>query len=142
MLDVDRAKERISLGIKQLEGDPLAKVEGLKKGATVTAEVTAVQDNGIEVQIVGSDVKSFIRRSDLAKDRSEQRPERFAEGEKVDAKVISIDRANQKVGLSIKALEIEGEKKAMEQFGSTSAGASLGEILKAAMEKKEGGEEK
>ncbi len=142
VLDVDRAKERISLGIKQLEGDPLAKVEGLKKGATVTAEVTAVQDNGIEVQIVGSDVKSFIRRSDLAKDRSEQRPERFAEGEKVDAKVISIDRANQKVGLSIKALEIEEEKKAMEQFGSTSAGASLGEILKAAMEKKEGGEEK
>ena len=142
VLDVDRAKERISLGIKQLEGDPLAKVEGLKKGATVTAEVTAVQDNGIEVQIVGSDVKSFIRRSDLAKDRSEQRPERFAEGEKVDAKVVSIDRANQKVGLSIKALEIEEEKKAMEQFGSTSAGASLGEILKAAMEKKEGGEEK
>jgi len=85
VLDVDRAKERISLGIKQLEGDPLAKVEGLKKGATVTAEVTAVQDNGIEVQIVGSD---------LAKDRSEQRPERFAEGEKVDAKVVSIDRAN------------------------------------------------
>ncbi len=142
VLDVDRAKERISLGIKQLEGDPLAKVEGLKKGATVTAEVTAVQDNGIEVQIVGSDVKAFIRRSDLAKDRSEQRPERFAEGEKVDAKVVSIDRANQKVGLSIKALEIEEEKKAMEQFGSTSAGASLGEILKAAMEKKEGGEEK
>ncbi len=141
VLDVDRAKERISLGIKQLEGDPLAKVEGLKKGATVTAEVTAVQDNGIEVQIVGSDVKSFIRRSDLAKDRSEQRPERFAEGEKVDAKVVSIDRANQKVGLSIKALEIEEEKKAMEQFGSTSAGASLGEILKAAMEKKEGGKE-
>ncbi len=141
VLDVDRAKERISLGIKQLEGDPLAKVEGLRKGATVTAEVTAVQDNGIEVQIVGSDVKSFIRRSDLAKDRSEQRPERFAEGEKVDAKVVSIDRANQKVGLSIKALEIEEEKKAMEQFGSTSAGASLGEILKAAMEKKEGGKE-
>ncbi len=141
VLDVDRAKERISLGIKQLEGDPLAKVEGLKKGATVTAEVTAVQDNGIEVQIVGSDVKAFIRRSDLAKDRSEQRPERFAEGEKVDAKVVSIDRANQKVGLSIRALEIEEEKKAMEQFGSTSAGASLGEILKAAMEKKEGGAE-
>ncbi len=138
VLDVDRAKERISLGIKQLEGDPLAKVEGLKKGGVVTAEVTAVQDNGIEVQIVGSDVKSFIRRSDLAKDRSEQRPERFAEGEKVDAKVVSIDRANQKVGLSIKALEIAEEKKAMEQFGSTSSGASLGDILKAAMEKKEG----
>ncbi len=136
VLDVDRAKERISLGIKQLEGDPLAKVEGLKKGGTVTAEVTAVQENGIEVQIVGSDVKAFIRRSDLAKERAEQRPERFAEGEKVDAKVTNIDRANQKVSLSIKALEIDEEKAAMEQFGSTSAGASLGDILKAAMEKK------
>ncbi len=140
VLDVDRAKERISLGIKQLEGDPLAKVEGLKKGATVTAEVTAVQDNGIEVQIAGSDVKAFIRRSDLAKDRAEQRPERFAEGEKVDAKVTGIDRANQKVKLSIKALEMAEEKAAMEQFGSTSAGASLGDILKAAMAEK--GEDK
>ncbi len=140
VLDVDRAKERISLGIKQLEGDPLAKVEGLKKGATVTAEVTAVQDNGIEVQVVDSDVKAFIRRSDLAKDRAEQRPERFAEGEKVDAKVIGIDRANQKVKLSIKALEVAEEKAAMEQFGSTSAGASLGDILKAAMAEK--GEDK
>ncbi len=141
VLDVDRAKERISLGIKQLEGDPLAKVEGLKKGGTVTAEVTAVQENGIEVQIVGSDVKAFIRRSDLAKERAEQRPERFAEGEKVDAKVTNIDRANQKVSLSIKALEIDEEKAAMEQFGSTSAGASLGDILKAAMEKKGDGKD-
>ena len=141
VLGVDRAKERISLGIKQLEGDPLSRIEGLKKGATVTVEVTDVQDNGIEVQIVGTDVKSFIRRADLAKDRSEQRPERFAPGERVDAKVVSIDRANQKVGLSIKALEIEEEKKALEQFGSTAAGASLGEILKAALEKKEKGEE-
>ncbi len=141
VLDVDRAKERISLGIKQLEGDPLAKVEGLKKGGTVTAEVTAVQENGIEVQIAGSDVKAFIRRSDLAKDRAEQRPERFAEGEKVDAKVTNIDRANQKVSLSIKALEIDEEKAAMEQFGSTAAGASLGDILKAAMEKKGDGKD-
>ena len=141
VLGVDRAKERISLGIKQLEGEPLAKL-GIKKGDTVTAEVVEVKDNGIEVKIVGSDITTFIRRADLAKDRSEQRPERFAPGEKVDAKVVSIDRANQKVGLSIKALEIEEEKKALEQFGSTAAGASLGEILKAALEKKEkGGEE-
>ncbi|HHN73207.1 MAG TPA: 30S ribosomal protein S1 [Thermopetrobacter sp.] len=137
VLGVDRAKERISLGIKQLGGEPLSKVEGLRKGATVTVEVTEVKDSGIEVQIVGTDVKGFIRRSDLAKDRSEQRPDRFAPGERVDAKVTSIDRAHQKVGLSIRALEIEEEKKALEQFGSTAAGASLGEILKAAMEKKE-----
>ena len=138
VLDVDRAKERISLGIKQLDEAPLEKAGNLRKGATVTAEVTAVQDNGIEVKIVGTDITTFIRRSDLAKDRSEQRPERFAEGEKVDAMVTSVDRASQKVTLSIKALEVAEEKKAMEQFGSTAAGASLGDILKAAMEKKGG----
>ncbi|HHN67764.1 MAG TPA: 30S ribosomal protein S1 [Thermopetrobacter sp.] len=136
VLDVDRAKERISLGIKQLDEAPLEKAGNLRKGATVTAEVTAVQDNGIEVKIVGTDITTFIRRSDLAKERSEQRPERFAEGEKVDALVTSVDRASQKVSLSIKALEVAEEKKAMEQFGSTAAGASLGDILKAAMEKK------
>ncbi len=142
VLDVDRAKERISLGIKQVGGDPLSRIEGLKKGATVTAEVTAVQENGIEVRIAGSEVKTFIRRSDLARDRAEQRPERFAEGEKVDARVVSLDRANQKVGLSIKALEIAEEKKAMEQYGSAAAGASLGDILKAAMAEKGGAKEK
>ncbi len=139
VLDVSPEKERISLGIKQLTEDPLAKA-GLKKGATVTAEVTKVEENGIEVKIVGTDITTFIKRSDLAKDRAEQRPERFAEGEKVDAMVTNVDRASGKVTLSIKALEIAEEKKALKEFGSTAAGASLGEILKAALAEKEGGE--
>ncbi len=142
VLDVNPEKERISLGIKQLSEDPLAKA-GLKKGATVTAEVTKVEENGIEVKIAGTDITTFIKRSDLAKDRAEQRPERFAEGEKVDAMVTNVDRATGKVTLSIKALEIAEEKKALKEFGSTAAGASLGDILKAALaEKEEEGEEK
>ncbi len=137
VLDVSPEKERISLGIKQLSEDPLAKA-GLKKGATVTAEVTKVEEGGIEVKIAGTDVTTFIKRSDLAKDRAEQRPERFAEGEKVDAMVTNVDRSSGKVTLSIKALEIAEEKKALKEFGSTAAGASLGDILKAALAEKEG----
>ena len=140
VLDVSPEKERISLGIKQLSEDPLAKA-GLKKGATVTAEIVGVDENGIEVKIAGTDVTTYIRRSDLAKDRAEQRPERFAEGEKVDAMVTNVDRSSGKVTLSIKALEIAEEKKALKEFGSTAAGASLGDILKAALAEKEGGEE-
>ena len=140
VLDVSPEKERISLGIKQLTEDPLAKA-GLKKGATVTAEVVGVDENGIEVKIAGTDITTYIKRSDLAKDRAEQRPERFAEGEKVDAMVTNVDRSSGKVTLSIKALEIAEEKKALKEFGSTAAGASLGDILKAALAEKEGGEE-
>jgi small subunit ribosomal protein S1 len=135
VLDVDMDKERISLGIKQLGGDPMDKVEGLRKGATVTCEVTAVQDNGIEVSIAGSDMTAFIRRGDLARDRSEQRPERFAVGEKVDARVTQLDKSARKVGLSIKALEIAEEKAAVAQYGSSDSGASLGDILGAALNK-------
>ena len=140
VLDVSPEKERISLGIKQLTEDPLSKA-GLKKGATVTAEVVGVDENGIEVKIAGTDITTYIKRSDLAKDRAEQRPERFAEGEKVDAMVTNVDRSSGKVTLSIKALEIAEEKKALKEFGSTAAGASLGDILKAALAEKEGGEE-
>ncbi len=135
VLDVDMEKERISLGVKQLSGDPIDKVEGLRKGATVTGEVTAVQDNGIEVAIAGSDLTAFIRRADLARDRSEQRPDRFAVGEKVDARVTQLDKASRKVGLSIKALEIAEEKAAVAQYGSSDSGASLGDILGAALNK-------
>ncbi len=140
VLDVSPEKERISLGIKQLEEDPYSKA-GLKKGATVTVEVVGVHENGIDVQIAGTDIITTIRRADLAKDRAEQRPERFAEGEKVDAMVTNVDRSSGKATLSIRALEIAEEKKALKQFGSTAAGASLGDILKAALAEKEGGEE-
>ncbi len=134
VLDVDVEKERISLGIKQLTGDPFAgAAAGLKRGARVTCTVTAVVDNGIEVSIDGA--KGFVRKADLSRDRSEQRPDRFAVGEKVDAKVTSVDRAGRRISLSIKSLEIADEKRAMADYGSSDSGASLGDILGAAMSK-------
>ncbi len=140
VLDVDLEKERISLGIKQLDGDPMESAKGLRRGATVTCEITAVQENGLEVTIADSDVTAFIRRGDLARDRSEQRPERFAVGEKVDARVTQFDKAARKVSLSIKALEIAEEKAAVEQYGSSDSGASLGDILGAALNKADEGD--
>ena len=137
VLDVDTDKERISLGIKQLEGDPFASVSSLKKGATVTCTVTDVQENGIEVQLADSEMKSYIRRSDLARDRGDQRPDRFAVGDKIDAQIINIDRSGRRVSLSIKALEITEEKEAVAQYGSSDSGASLGDILGAAMKQAE-----
>jgi small subunit ribosomal protein S1 len=138
VLDVDVEKERISLGIKQLEGDPFAEAGAageLKKGAIVTCEVTEVKDTGIDVKIVGTDLTAFIKRSELARDRSEQRPERFAVGQKVDARVTQFDRRARKVSVSIKALEVAEEKEAIAQYGTADSGASLGDILGAALKR-------
>lgn len=136
VLDIDIEKGRISLGIKQLSNDPFADgIAGLKKGTATTATVTAVTENGLEV-VVGDSIPGFIRKNDLSKERSEQRPERFAVDEKVDVKVTQIDQANRKVSLSIKALEVEEEKSAMAKYGSSDSGASLGDILGAALEAK------
>jgi len=135
VLDVDIEKERISLGIKQLESDPIEKAGPLKKGSVVTVVITEVNDGGIEVQLDGG-AKSFIRRSDLARDRADQRPERFGKGDKVDALVTSVDKASRKISLSIKAREISEEKEAVAQYGSSDAGASLGDILGAALRKR------
>ncbi len=132
VLDVDTEKERISLGIKQLSEDPMSGGR-FKKGATVTCEVTETNDNGIEVRIGDTDMTAFIRRSDLSRDRAEQRPDRYARGDKVDAMITRFDKAARKVSLSIKALEIADEKEAVAQFGSTDSGASLGDILGAAI---------
>jgi len=137
VLDVDPAKERISLGIKQAAGDPMEKVGSLRKGSQVTCEVVGVQDNGIEVKIVDSDITTFIKRSDLSRDRSEQRPERFNVGDKVDAAVTSIDTKNRRISVSVKSLEIAEEKQAVAQYGSSDSGASLGDIFKAAIKKKD-----
>ena len=139
VLDVDVEKERISLGIKQLsEGaeatDPAA--GDLKKGAVVTCEVTEVKEGGIDVKIVGTDYTSFIKRSELARDRSEQRPDRFAVGEKVDARVTQFDRRSRRVTVSIKALEVAEEKEAIAQYGSSDSGATLGDILGTALKRK------
>jgi small subunit ribosomal protein S1 len=141
VLDVDAEKERISLGVKQLDGDPFENVAGLKKGQTVTCEVTAVQENGIEVKIAESDMTAFIKRGDLSRERSEQRPERFVVGTKVDAAVLQIDRTSRRVSLSIKSLEIAEEKEAVAQFGSSDSGASLGDILGAALKRRGAGDE-
>jgi small subunit ribosomal protein S1 len=136
VLDVDQEKERISLGIKQLTDDPftsaLKSADNLRRGSVVTGTVTQVNDGGVELAIEG-DLVGFIRRSDLARERSEQRPDRFAIGEKVDAKVTQVDKGSRRISLSIKALEIEEEKEAMAQFGSSDSGASLGDILGAAL---------
>ena len=130
--EVDTDKERISLSIKAVEGDPFADaVAGVKRGSIVTVEVTAIEDGGIEVSYEGA--KSFIRRSDLSRDRSEQRPERFQIGDKVDARVTNIDPKTRRLGLSIKAREIAEEQEAVQQFGSSDSGASLGDILGAAL---------
>ncbi len=132
VIDVDADKERISLSVKNLGEDPFAEtIAGVKRGAVVTVEVTSIEDGGIEVEYDG--MKAFIRRSDLSRDRAEQRPERFSVGNKVDARVTSIDAKSRKLGLSIKAREIAEEKEAVEQYGSSDSGASLGDILGAAL---------
>jgi small subunit ribosomal protein S1 len=132
VLEVDVERERISLSIKALGEDSFSEaVDGVKRGSIITVEVTAIEDGGIEVDYNG--MKSFIRRSDLARDRADQRPERFGVGDKVDVRVTSVDSKTRKLGLSIKAREIAEEKEAVEQYGSSDAGASLGDILGAAL---------
>jgi small subunit ribosomal protein S1 len=138
VLDVDIDKERISLGVKQLQRDAVGEASAsgdLRKNAVVTCEVIAVKDGGLEVRLVDHDVETFIKRSDLSRDRDEQRPERFSVGQKVDARVISFDKKTRKLTVSIKALEIAEEKEAVAQYGSTDSGASLGDILGAALKK-------
>ena len=134
--DIDTGKERISLSIKALDGDPFVNATaGVKRGAVVTVTVTSIEDGGIEVEYDG--MKSFIRRSDLSRDRAEQRPGRFSVGDKIDARVTNIDKSSRRLGLSIKAREIAEEKEAVQQYGSSDSGASLGDILGAALKKKD-----
>ena len=141
VLDVDMDKERVSLGVKQLDGDPFESLGDLRRGSTVTCEVTAVTDGGLEVGVGDADVSAFIRRSDLSRDREDQRPERFNVGDKLDAMVTNIDQRARRIGLSIKALEIAEEKEAVEQYGSSDSGASLGDILGAALNRDDAGDD-
>ena len=146
VLDVDVEKERISLGIKQLAtgetgssagagagADAGGSEGGIRKNAVVTGTVTEVNDGGIEVRINDTDMTAFIRRADLSRDRNDQRPERFAKGDKVDARVTQYDRKTSRIQLSIKALEIAEEREAVANYGSSDSGASLGDILGAAL---------
>ncbi len=130
--EVDVEKERISLSIKGVGGDKFAEaVGGVKRGSVVTVNVTSIEDGGIEVEYEG--MKAFIRRSDLSRDRAEQRPERFSVGDKVDVRITNVDTKAHRLGVSIKAREIAEEKEAVEQYGSSDSGASLGDILGAAL---------
>ena len=130
--EVDVEKERISLSIKALGGDKFAEATGnVKRGSVITVEIKSIEEGGIEVEYEG--MKSFIRKSDLSRDRAEQRPERFSVGDKVDVRVTNIDNKTRKLGVSIKAREIAEEKEAVEQYGSSDSGASLGDILGAAL---------
>ncbi len=136
VLDVDVEKERISLGVKQLEEDPAAGVlDRVHKGMIVTCVITAVQSNGLEVK-VDDVLTGFIRRAELARDKSDQRPEKFAVGEKIDAKITAVDRAARKLQLTVKGKEIDEEKQAMADYGSSDSGASLGDILGAAIRRR------
>ncbi|WP_029086232.1 30S ribosomal protein S1 [Brevundimonas aveniformis] len=137
VLDVDVEKERVSLGIKQLGGDPL-EGDAFVRGQTVTVTVTEVTSGGIEVKFGDDDAPAtaFVRKSDLSRDRADQRPERFAVGDRVDALVTAVDRATRRISVSIKALEMKDEKEAVEQYGSQDSGASLGDILGAALKEK------
>jgi small subunit ribosomal protein S1 len=137
VLEIDADKERIALGIKQLEADPFdnAIKAKLKKGSLVTCVIANSSDNGLEVKLEG-DIGGFIKKNELSRDKEEQRPSRFAKGEKVDAMITNIDKKSRKIMLSIKAMELAEEKKAVKDYGSTDSGASLGDILGAALEAK------
>ncbi len=133
ILEIDPEKERVALGIKQLKDDPFeGAMKGMAKGAVVTCTVSEITQSVVNVS-VNENVTGVIKKIDLSRERSEQRTDRFAVDEKVDAKIISVDRKNRKLSLSIKAREIEEDKKALEEFGSTESGASLGDILGAAL---------
>ena len=134
VLDVDIEKERISLGIKQLTGDPVAG-DLYRKGQVVTTTVVEVTSGGLEVKFGEDDaaMTSFIRKADLSRDRQEQAPERFGVGDRLDAMITSVDKAARRVGLSVKAMQVAEEKEVVDQFGSSDSGASLGDILGAAL---------
>ena len=137
ILDIDVEKERISLGIKQLTEDVAAtEIDNIRKGSTVTCTIAEISENGLEVN-VGDNLKGFIKKSDLSRERADQKTDRYGVGDKVDATVTNIDKKSRKVSLSIKAREIEEEKKAMAEYGSSDSGASLGDILGAALAKKD-----
>jgi small subunit ribosomal protein S1 len=144
VLDVDVEKERISLGVKQLGGDPMSHGAAgeIKKGDVVTCEVIRIEENGLEVKIAGTELTAYVRRGDLARDRGDQRTDRFQVGQKFDARVTQFDRKTHKVSVSIKALEVAEEKEAIAQYGSSDSGATLGDILGTALKQREGAAEK
>ena len=135
VLDIDPEKERVSLGVKQVTGDPLADAfSSIKKGDVVTCSITAIDDRGMEVALANG-LSGYIKKGDIAKDRAEQRTDRFAVGEKIDAKVAAVEKSSRKVSLSIKSREMDEEKEALSTYGSSDSGATLGDILGTALSK-------
>ena len=135
LLEIDIEKERVSLGIKQLTDDPMGKNKHLTKGKITTCVIKSINDNGLEVEI-SDNLRGFIKKSELAKEWSDQRIDRFAVGEKIDAKIMVVDNKNRIINLSIKSIQVEEEKQALKDYGSVDSGASLGDILGSALEKK------
>ncbi len=135
LLEIDIEKERVSLGIKQLTDDPMSKNKHLTKGKITTCVIKSINENGLQVE-VSDNLKGFIKKSELAKERSDQRTDRFAVDEKIDAKIMSVDNKNRIFNLSIKSIQVAEEKQALKDYGSVDSGASLGDILGAALEKK------
>ena len=137
VLEIDVEKERIALGVKQLEKDPFSEKvkDDIKTGKVLTCVIENVLDTGLEVLVDGN-LSGFIKRTALSRDKDEQKSSRFAKGEKVDAMITSVDKNSRKLLLSIKAMELEDEKQAMKDYGSADSGASLGDILGAALEAK------
>jgi small subunit ribosomal protein S1 len=135
LLEIDIEKERVSLGVKQLSKDPMANNKDLVRGNIVTSIIKNITEKGLDVEITKG-VNGFIKKSELAKERADQRVDRFAVDEKIDARIVSIDSTTRAVNLSIKALQMAEEKQAMKDYGSVDSGASLGDILGAALEKK------
>jgi small subunit ribosomal protein S1 len=142
VIDEFKKGDVVRAQVLDVDVDPFADAGEIRKGQVVTCEVLEVKDSGLEVKIVDTDLSTFIRRAELARDRADQRPERFAPGERIDARVTQFDRKARRVTLSIKALEVAEEKEAMAQYGSTDSGASLGDILGAALKKAKTPEEK
>jgi small subunit ribosomal protein S1 len=135
LLEIDIDKERVSLGIKQMTQDPMEGNINLKKGNNVTTVIKSITEKGLHVEI-SEGVRGFVKKSELSKERSDQRVDRFAVDEKIDARILSVDSKSREISLSIKALQVEEEKQALKDFGSVDSGASLGDILGAALEKK------
>lgn len=134
IIDVDVEKERISLGIKQLTENSLASaLDGLKKGDVVKAVVVSADDKGVNVEVNG--VNANIKKADLSREKNNQNPDNFKAGDVIEAKVTSVDKKNNKLGLSIKALEVEEEKKALEEYSTSSTGSSFGDVLGEALKK-------
>ena len=135
LLEIDIEKERVSLGIKQLTQDPMEGNNKLKKGNVVTSVIKSIVEKGLHVEI-SEGVNGFIKKSELSKERSDQRVDRFAVDEKIDARILSVDSKSREISLSIKALQVAEEKQALKDYGSVDSGASLGDILGAALEEK------